>query len=180
MYCWYRYGYTGRISHQKPWSVPITLPPNPTSIKKSILDTKKKRKIWNKENSTGNIVLKNKDKNSTIERNWSSLEHGIDKRIGKSDSLMIPSGEALVHPAASRLVEYAMDGCPVDCGKDWELSHIREAVRKGAHISALHPVARKVLREKTMEKVKEGFAKIEKCCDLLRDMPKSSKFPPLQ
>ena len=85
---------------------------------------------------------------------------------------MIPSGETLVHPSASRLVEYAMDGCPADCGEDWELSHIREAVRKGTHVSALHPVARKVLREETMEKVKEGFAKIVKFGDLLRDMPK--------
>ena len=83
----------------------------------------------------------------------------MDKRIGKSDSLMIPSGEALVHPSACRLVEYAMDGCPEDCGKDWELSHIREAVRKGAHISALHPVARKVLREKNNGKGKRRFCK---------------------
>ena len=103
----------------------------------------------------------------------------MDKRIGKSDSLMIPSGEALVHPSASRLVEYAMDGCPADCGKDWELSHIREAVRKGAHVSALYPVARKVLREETMEKVKEGFAKIVKFGDLLRDMPKKLKISPV-
>ena len=52
---------------KNPWSVPITLPQNPTSIKKSILNTKKKRKIWNKENrtmdgvTTGNVVLKNND-----------------------------------------------------------------------------------------------------------------------
>ena len=130
--------------------------------------------------TAGNILLNNKDKNSKIERHWISLEHCMDKRIGKSDSLIIFSGDALVHPSASWLVEYVMDGCPANCGKDWELSHIREAIRKGSHISTLYPVARKVLREKTMEKVKEGFAKIEKCCDLLRDMPKSSKFPPLQ
>ena len=105
---------------KKPWSIPITLPPITTSIKKSILDTKKKRKIWNKENRTmdvvtaGNIVLNNKDKNSKIERNWFSLEHGMDKRIGKSDSLMISSGDALVHPFSSWLVEYVMDGCPAD------------------------------------------------------------------
>ena len=113
-------------------------------------------------------VGKSKDNESNIERNWSSSEHGIDKRICNLDSLMILSGNALVHPSASRLVEYAMDGCPVDCGKKWELSHIREAVRKGAHISTLHPVARKI-----------GFAKILKFGDLLRYMPKKLKISPV-
>ena len=110
---------------QKPRSVPITLPPITNSIKNSILHTKNKRKIWNKENrtidvvTTGNInVVKNKEKDSKIEKNWPSLEHSMDKRIGKLDSLMILSGDALVHPSASRLVKYAMDGCPVDCRKD--------------------------------------------------------------
>ena len=109
---------------KKPWSVPLTLPQNPTSIKKSIINTKKKRKIWNKENrtmdgiSTGNIVLQKKDKISTSERNWSSLEHGMDKRIGKSDSLMIPSGDALVHSSASRIVKYAMNCYLTECRKE--------------------------------------------------------------
>jgi len=104
----------------------------------------------------------------------------MDKRIGKFDSLMIPSGDALVHPSASRLVEYAIDGCPVDCRKDWELSYIRKAVRKGAYISTIHPVTRKILREETMEKVQQEFTKIVKFGDLLRNMPKKFKNPPLQ
>ena len=80
------------------------------------------------------------------------------KRIGKSNSPIITPGDTLVHHLASRLVEYIIDGCPANCGKDCELSHIREAVRKGAHISALNPVARKALREETMEKVQQGFS----------------------
>ena len=40
--------------------------------------------------------------------------------------LMRPRYGALEHPAAQDLLQYATEGCPVDCGKDWTLTEIEK------------------------------------------------------
>ena len=45
-------------------------------------------------------------------------------------------GPALGHPAAPLLTSYAINGCPVDCGPDWSLDRIIQALTYGSHPSA--------------------------------------------
>jgi len=39
------------------------------------------------------------------------------------------------------LFEYAMEGCPVDCGVPWTWEHLEAAIARGPHISAKEPEA---------------------------------------
>ena len=103
----------------------------------------------------------------------------MDARIGKSNSLIMPSDAALSHPSASRLLSYAIEGCPANCGENWKLEYIQKAALRGAHRSALHPVARTVLRKETMEKVRQGFAKVVSFKSLLKNMPANLKISPI-
>ena len=114
----------------KPWTVPILIPNEKRRIgsKEMIRKTKKDRKEWNLKNremesvATGNIGnIKTTSTDNSQNTNWSALEHGMDARIGKSNSLMRPSNTALSHPSASRLLSYAIEGCPANCGENWKL-----------------------------------------------------------
>ena len=48
---------------------------------------------------------------------------------------MTPRNKALRHPAAAVLLQYATDGCPLDCGLDWTLAQMEAAIQKGPHQS---------------------------------------------
>lgn len=75
---------------------------------------------------------------------------GIKEDIGKKHiSLMRPSGPALDHPASDMLLEYADNGCPVDCRENWSQEHIEAALLRGPHISAKSSEAIQVLRDET-------------------------------
>jgi hypothetical protein len=75
-------------------------------------------------------------------------------------SLMTPSGPALSHPAAPLLQTYSDTGCPANCGPDWSLQRLDEAIQRGAHASAKDPAAADALMKETMEQVDQGFARI--------------------
>jgi len=45
--------------------------------------------------------------------------------------LMYPRNRALEHPAAVDLMQYALDGCPVDCGRDWTIQEMELAIKMG-------------------------------------------------
>jgi hypothetical protein len=49
---------------------------------------------------------------------------------------MYPRNEVLNHPAGPHLLQYALDGCPVDCGDDWTLEQLEAAIQNKAHASA--------------------------------------------
>ena len=51
-----------------------------------------------------------------LTRTWSSMEVDSDKRICKFDLIIYPCADALQHPLAEILLEYASNGCPADCG----------------------------------------------------------------
>jgi hypothetical protein len=55
--------------------------------------------------------------------------------------LMAPSGAALNHPVAPLLLELATIGCTADVGDTWSIKLIETAINKGAHPSAMEPVA---------------------------------------
>ena len=81
-----------------------------------IRKTKKDRKERNLKNreietvATDNIgKIKTTTTYNSPNRNWSSLEHGMDARIGNFHSLMMPSDAALFHPSTSRLLSYTIE-----------------------------------------------------------------------
>lgn len=74
--------------------------------------------------------------------------------------LMAPSGEALNHPAAGMLLEFATKGCPVDTGPIWSKDMLEAALRKGAHPSAMDPTASTQLRAESLEKAEQGFCRL--------------------
>ena len=70
------------------------------------------------------------------------------------------------HPARDLLQIYADEGFPVDCGEPWYREKIELLLNQGPHISAKKPEAIKQLREETMEKVKQGYARVVKWRDI--------------
>ena len=107
------------------------------------------------------------------------MEHNIDKRICKLNLLMCPRQEALQHPAAVKLLDYAISGCPADCGESWDRDHIEKAMIRGAHRSALAPLASEELLKETVEKVRNGFAKIIRYGDIKDRLPENLKISPV-
>ena len=71
---------------------------------------------------------------------------------------MYPTGPALNHPAASLLLEFGTNGCPVDCGENWTVPQLQAAVDYAAHPSAQLPEAAKYLRAETLEKAMPGWS----------------------
>ena len=49
---------------------------------------------------------------------------------------MVPHHLANVHPAAPLLREYAIKGCPVDCGWNWTLKEMESVIERGPHKGA--------------------------------------------
>ena len=98
--------------------------------------------------------------------------------IGKC-GLMWPRGIAENHPAANLLNYYSTKGCPVDIGEHWTYEHIITAVKRGPHISAKKPKAAAHLRNETLQKVQDGYAKIVKWKDIKTNIPPNLKISPV-
>jgi len=83
------------------------------------------------------------------------------------------------HPAHPILEEYAINGCPVDCGKPWSQAHLEAAIMHGNHPSANTPDAQKHLRAEAHEKVDQGTANIIKLSDIQHNHHQNLKILPL-
>lgn len=94
-------------------------------------------------------------------------------------SLMTPSGPALSHPAAPLLQSYSEKGCPANCGPDWSLDRLDEAITRGAHASAKDPAAADALMKETMEQVTQGFARLVPWSKLRQIMSRRLKLSPI-
>ena len=106
-------------------------------------------------------------------------EPDLKEAIGKFHSLVLPRAQALQHTAAPLIQSYVTEGCPTDCGPDWSKDHILAAIRKGPHASALAPAALAALHEETIDKVKNGYAKIIRFGDIINDTPPKLKISPV-
>ena len=93
--------------------------------------------------------------------------------------LMWPTGPAMSHPAASLLDDYSTQGCPVDCGPDWNQEQILAALAYGSHPSAKIPAALKCLIKEAEAKVENGFASIVTWGDIKHNIPKKLKISPV-
>jgi hypothetical protein len=92
---------------------------------------------------------------------------------------MYPRNEVLNHPVGPHLLQYALDGCPVDCGDDWTLEQLEAAIRNGAHASANVPEASEACKKEALERVKEGLCRLVNWDDIKNNFPKNLKVSPL-
>ena len=97
----------------------------------------------------------------------------------KIHGLMFPCNDVLKHPAAKMLLKWATDGCPVDCGEPWSIERIQAAIDKAAHPSAQSNAAATACRNKALERVKDGCAKLIKWDDIKHNPPINLKVSPL-
>ena len=93
--------------------------------------------------------------------------------------LMYPRHEVLDHPAGPDLLQYALEGCPVDCGDDWTLEQLEAAIQNGAHSSANVPEAAEACKKEALERVKEGSCRLVNWDDIKDKFPKNLKISPL-
>ena len=92
---------------------------------------------------------------------------------------MFPRHEVLNHPAGPDLLEYALEGCPVDCGDDWTLERLELAIASGAHSSANVPEAAAACKKEALERVTEGSCRLVNWEDIKHDFPPNLKISPL-
>lgn len=102
----------------------------------------------------------------------------VQSEIGKLP-LMHPLGPALDHPAAPMLLDYAKNGCPVNCGDDWSVEQILALLRCGPHPSAPSPEAIHQLRAETEDKVKHQYARIVTWGQIKHNIPTKLKVSPV-
>jgi hypothetical protein len=102
----------------------------------------------------------------------------VKDTIGKL-GLMWPRTYSLNHKAIPLLLSYAKQGCPVDCGEDWDMTKIMAMLQRGPHISANDPQAITQLRKETEEKVKNNYARVVRFGDIRSNIPKLLKISPV-
>jgi len=92
---------------------------------------------------------------------------------------MCPSGISLQHPMADLLLEYATNGCRVNCGKNWSVEQLEAAVEKDPHIKKQDKVAVEYAWSEALEKQKEGYCDIIKWSKLRKNYPPQLKISPI-
>jgi hypothetical protein len=86
---------------------------------------------------------------------------------------MCPVGQALQHPAASLLGNWAQLGCPTKMGRPWTKEQMWEAVERGPHRSVLTPDAVAQFAAEEVEKVRTNQAQIVQWEDIKENSPRN-------
>ena len=107
------------------------------------------------------------------------LEEAQSKFKRHCIGLTMPRNRALRHPAASLLSDYAINGCPADCGEDWSIEMMEAAIAKGTHESAENPQAAKHCWAEAKAKAKIGQVWLVKWSDIKHDPPVKLKTSPI-
>jgi hypothetical protein len=102
----------------------------------------------------------------------------IKENIGKSH-LMHPRTYSHFHSATPLLYDYARNGCPVNCGPNWNKDTILRLLRRGPHRSSKKKDAIRQLRAETKEKITCGYARIVKWKDIKDKIPPKLKISPV-
>jgi hypothetical protein len=69
---------------------------------------------------------------------------------------MFPRNDVLDYPGGPDLLQYALNGCPVDCSSNWSYEQLLAAITNGPHVSANKDEAAKACRKEAMDRVAEG------------------------
>ena len=94
-------------------------------------------------------------------------------------SLMQPAPLAvLAHPFGPELKRWEQ-GVEVDCGPDWHMDHIKLALSRGPHPSALTPDAIELFEHDIAYQVRAGFSQVLLAKDLLQNPPRNLKISPV-
>ena len=88
-------------------------------------------------------------------------------------------GQALQHPAATVLEEWAQFGCPTRTGKPWTKEEMWEAVACGPHRLSISPKAIAHFKEEAAEKVRTNQARLMLWDDIKYNPPKELKISPI-
>ena len=97
----------------------------------------------------------------------------------KKQKLMMPSGPALNHPAAPLLQTYADHGCPAGVEDSFTMEAMEAAIAYEAHPSATLPAAAKALRNETVEKIAQGYARLIPWELLKKSLPEHIRISPI-
>jgi hypothetical protein len=89
---------------------------------------------------------------------------------------MYPCNEAFDRPVGPHLLQYALDGCPANCGDDWTLEQLEAAIWNGAHSSANVPEAADACKREALEQVKERLCRLVNWDDIKHNFPKNLKI----
>ena len=92
---------------------------------------------------------------------------------------MWPRNYALNHPVVPLIFNYAQHWCPVDCFEDWTLEQIIFMLKLYPHVSAKLSEATQQLREKTLEKCKNYYARVIIFGDIRHKLPTKFKISPV-
>ena len=93
--------------------------------------------------------------------------------------LMYPRAAALDHPAAADLLQYAKQGCPLDCGRNWTINELEQAITNGAQKSARIDKTATACRKEALERVSDGRMRIVNWNDIKHNPPKNLKISPI-
>ena len=114
-----------------------------------------------------------------VQKGEGQLRKRWDDDIKAYQNAMCPKGQALGHPAAQLLQEYAEVGCPVRTGKQWTKEMMEEAVQRGPHQSALTPEALEHFAAEAKEKVERGQARLVPWDEIKDNPPPELKISPV-
>ena len=77
------------------------------------------------------------------------------------------------------LLEFATQGCKAAIDAQWSMEMLEAAITRGAHPSALQPEPAKQLRDETLEKVAQGYARLVPWNSIKQAPPPSLKISPI-
>jgi hypothetical protein len=92
---------------------------------------------------------------------------------------MFLRNDVLDHPAGPDLLQYALNGCPVDCGSNWSYEKLLAAIRNGPHASANDDEAATACRKEAMNRVAEGCCRLVYWDDIKDNIPPNLKISPI-
>ena len=92
---------------------------------------------------------------------------------------MFPRNRATKHPAYPMLLQFATQGCPVECGPPWSAAQLKDYIEYGNHISAQDPKAAAAVKAEALEKVHDGTCFLVNWDDIKGNPPRNLKISPL-
>ena len=139
----------------------------------------KRLRIENKQRKRGRKAAQQLYSQWKVHKGEGKLRNRGEDEYKPYRDAMCPTGQALGHPAAQLLQEYAEIGCPVRTGRPWTREMMDEAVQRGPHQSALTPEALEHFAAEAKKKVDKGQAKLVYWDDIKDNPPPELKISPV-
>jgi hypothetical protein len=92
---------------------------------------------------------------------------------------MFPRNDVLDYPAGPDLLQYALNGCPVDCGSNWSNEQSLEPITNRPHASANDDEAAPACRKEAIDRVAEGCCRLVYWYDIKDNLPPKLKISPI-